>query len=146
MTDEEFTTEEWLYQGRRLSRERKIVYAWHSLVGDHTYFFTKVAGQVIGGVYEIPVKRTADEIYVRGAPTFLRLSEHDTDEDRSVWQAQDRDAKAKQDAAAWEKRMAKTGGLDEALAPLLAVAAKCRTAAEVEALVAATSRAIWKAF
>lgn len=107
MADEKvFTKERWTYMGRRVaSGGKKLGHEWQTPSGDPV-FYDKLQGHVIGGVYELDVSRTDDNIVVKLAVRFTgKADENDVDE-RTVnkWRADDAAATVEVQQRAIEKK------------------------------------------
>lgn len=66
------TVERWVYGGTRQGRRATRVAAWIDESGTEMYFKHRV-GYVVGGVYEVLVRRDGEAVAVVGTPRFVEL-------------------------------------------------------------------------
>lgn len=144
---DDWPVERWTFLGTRVDAKSKKVHAWLE-PGGRTYWYPPHGSPVIGGVYTTEVKRetkTEDdgkeyESVRRTDPRYA--GEMNPDIDRAEYQARDHAAKIRLANIAAEKKESGYKALDEALQPLIDVAAKLRIGAERDALIAYVIRRI----
>jgi hypothetical protein len=132
----EYTTETWRWMGERTGTKGDRHNTWQDPAGQPLYFAAKpsTAGGAVGGYYTATVLRHDD-----GEGLSLRAVQFERQAGRGdaladQWRAEDRAARTRASARRRERDAAKANELDEALAPLLAIAGKLRTHADQEAL------------
>lgn len=135
--------ETWAYAGERLGGQR--LHAWSTEPGDPTALSfwdvkSKIAGVTVGGLYRVQaIRGPGGSLSVRGVPSFA-LEHHPDEALVTGWQAQHARTRSETSRVAAEKRMAKSGPLDLAMADLERLAKQQRTWADIDALVAEVSR------
>jgi len=136
----ETVTEIWTFAGRRLDAKGRAHHEWIPSEGETLWF--KVTGSyVIGGRYDVQViHHPAGGTSMRGVPTYIRPIQ-DT-EQIAVWEAQDKASQTTAAVLRRERSAAASSELDRALGPLLTIAARMKTQAEIDALVAMVTRKI----
>lgn len=130
--------ETWTYAGVR-ERNGKRWYAWVDADGEEMLWGKLKAG-VIGGRYEVPVTRDGEHV-----SALLSISYVDMTADSVTvagYTARAVAASTRLSQLARERSDAKRNALDEAMAPLIAVARTLRTGPEREALIAHVIRKI----
>jgi hypothetical protein len=137
--DAKRTTEQWTYTGIRVNRKGKRACAWLDPDGAELLFIERTADHVIGATYEATVRRQGDGLSLFGQPRFV-ASRDPGDPRPAVWEVQSRAARVRLMTASRERQAAKKSALDEAIAPLEAIAAKLRTEDEMVTLIAMVSR------
>jgi hypothetical protein len=129
----------WLYAGRRIGRTGQPVDAWvpnEDGTGDVVlYAAGRGPGHVVGASYRVRVDRHDPGTMMHGAPEFHR-GQVASMELRVEWAARDMATRARLSAQRRERAAARHNDLDELIEPLRQVAAKLRTAADRDALVA----------
>jgi hypothetical protein len=103
---DEFKMETWTYAGRRFSADHKLFHVWNDSDGDDHYFDKAPTGPVIGGNYEVEVKRHGEgRVTARGieSSTYKGLFGVNVDD----WVMEDRTAVAQQEAHRAKQRDAK---------------------------------------
>jgi hypothetical protein len=133
---DDWPTERWTFAGTRVNAKGKRVHAWLE-PGGSAYLYAPKGSPVIGGVYTVQVKREDDSVR-RTEPQYD--GEINPDIDRAELQARDHAAKVRLAGIAAERKQGGYQALDEAIEPLVKVAAKLRTGAERDALIAYVTR------
>jgi hypothetical protein len=135
-TEPGYTAETWRWMGERVGAKGDRRNVWQDPAGEALYFAAKpsTAGGVVGGYYTAAVQRHDDakSLSLRSVQFARPPGRGDALADQ--WRAEDRAAKARVSARRRERDAARANELDEALAPLLAIAANLRTHADQEAL------------
>jgi hypothetical protein len=141
--DVERVHEMWTWAGARLDRAGKLQFCWVDPDGHELCFGkAKLAGSAIGATYRAEIVRKPDGgVSLYGAPEFVRRADYE-DERRLQWTAADKIARTVQARKRAEANAAKQNALDEALAPVVAIAATLRTNADKDALAAYVLRSI----
>jgi hypothetical protein len=140
----ERTHELWTWAGLRLNGDKPSI-CWIDPDGHELYFSNrKLAGSAIGGTYRAEIIRKPDGgISLFGAPVFVRAAEYGSDDtDRLRWTAADKLTRTAQARKRAEANAAKRSALDDALAPVVKIAAGLRTNADRDALAAYVLREI----
>jgi hypothetical protein len=130
-------TERWVCIGTRLSHNDKRCNAWLTPAGD-TKLYAGRESYVTGAVYEVQVRHTPDGHTVRvGSPRYVG-SASVSDERLATWRAEEISDLAELARQARERKAKRDGDgpLEEAMAPLLAIAAQLRTSDQKNALIA----------
>lgn len=126
-----------VYMGRRQLINGTLGYSWAEPdKTDEPGVFTKLAAAAIGHLYGVRVKRDEDGA-IRSAWANPSYTGERWDGDRdsiAAWQAADAAASLADRRRKAENRQKKSPELAQALEPLQAVAAKCRSIDEVNAL------------
>lgn len=140
----DFDAETWVYAGRRVLSTGKLGYAWlDGKLDTELLFGPHSKATVVGGIYNTEVKRDGDRTTMRlGQFTGER---HPDDVRTALLQAKDRAAYEEQQQSAAERKLAADGPLEQALAPLLAIAATCKTYSQITALEAEVIRRLRRA-
>lgn len=131
--------ETWTYLGKRLNAEQKPVHVWRDHEGQERVFNAKLKGDVVGGRYSLDVERHDDgSVSVKPSLTYVG-----TDPDRVAIVLEAKGWSAKAERKALERSVARRDVLDEAIQPLLAVAAKARSHDAKAAIVEYVARRIY---
>ena len=128
--------EQWRWMGARIGKDGKQSNLWLDAKGRERWFPVKrtTEGGQPGGWYTAEVTRAEGEtVTLHGRPEFARAAERG-DEDAARWAAEDRVARVEMRRLALERSARRRDPLDEALAPLLEIAARLRTGNERDAL------------
>jgi hypothetical protein len=133
MTDvpEGFTRETWVYTGVRRTASGQARQSWRDEAGRSYIYPGRYGHLVTGGYYTVDVNR-ADESLTRYAPVYT--GRRVDAEERAALEAQEFGVKAQIAREARERKDRKDSALNDALRPLLAVAAKLNGTADREAL------------
>lgn len=133
MTDipEGFTRETWVYTGVRRTAEGKARQSWRDEAGKVYYYPGRYGTLVTGGYYTVDVNRS-DGSLTRYAPVYT--GRRVDAEERAALEAQEFGVKTRLAREARERKDRKDSALDEALRPLLAVAAKLNGITDRDAL------------
>jgi len=132
-TSPEPTQERWTYAGVRVSSDGKRQHAWLDPSGKELLFRQGRGPTAVGSHYTAQVIRRDDgRIILRGTPLYAG-SAADEATRRALW-AEHIAAQTRLELIRAERNAARRNALDEALAPLLEVAAGLRTSAERDAL------------
>jgi len=137
-TEPERTAERWRWMGIRLGTSDTKSALWQDARGETRVFAVnrRTEASAIGGYYTAQVTRKDDgSLTLHGAPQFEDGADRD-DELATQWAAEDRVARVILRRLARERSAAKQDPLDQALEPLLTVAAKLRTGHDRDALAA----------
>jgi hypothetical protein len=127
-------TERWTAIGVRVGSDGKQVQAWLDATGTERWY-TEKTRYVIGGIYQIEAVHKEAGLARRGTPLYLDET-HPDEHLRAEWSAADHTATARLRALAAERKAKGRDPLDVALEPAYRIAAKCRTAADKDALTA----------
>lgn len=137
-------TETWVYAGERVAKAGKRAHVWIDQDGAGVeLWYANYKTIVVGGRYEIGVERTEQTIRVHGKPRYIGL--HEDNELRARLEVQHLAARNQLTDATRQRNDARQKALDDALAPLLALASKC-SPFEREALLAHIIRRITAAW
>jgi hypothetical protein len=124
--------EVWTYAGRRESNGKRY-YAWHDSQGEER-FYAKVSAGTVGGKYAVMVTRDGERVSIYPEPRYT--GEKVDEPTRQEMEALDIAAMALLAAQARERNDARHRALDDAVAPLVAIAAKLRFGHERDAFLA----------
>lgn len=139
---ENWTTETWTYGGTRVGKDNKPVSVWIDGTGEELWFKADTRKSV-GALYDVEVWRKSDGGISRRAPSYAGLNPDEALRQR-LWTAHDV-ARAVIARARQEAKDGRANALDEALAPLLALARQQRTGADRDAFVATVLRRLLNA-
>lgn len=156
ITDEhapERVTEIWVSVGIRLSADGKRCSAWMPPEGesdrDILLYGERAGSYVIGGRYEVTVSRRPVDGRVittrHSDPKFVGKDHYPDPELKTTWQQWEADslvAERELSRRGMERKMKQVQALDEALEPLLDIAAKFRTGKDRDAFAAYVLRRI----
>jgi hypothetical protein len=144
------TSERWIYGGLRVLKAG-TVHAWipEPPVGqglpDEVWYRFKTSGHwTVGGIYTATVARTGRQVELYGSPGPW-LQRFDDRDAVARLEVLDRTARDQIARTALERRAAKDPALAAAIRPLLEVAARLRTDAQVRALLAYVTEQIYAA-
>jgi hypothetical protein len=137
-------TEVWTYGGVRVGNNGKRLHAWLDPGGEELLFSRTGARMAVGSHYTVQVSRRDGTITLHGTPTYAD-SAGDEAARRALW-AEHTVAQTRLEMIRAERNAARRSALDEALAPLLEVAAPLRTSAERDALAAYVLRKLHTAW
>jgi hypothetical protein len=132
--------ETWTYGGLRASRDGKRRHAWLDPGGEELLFAAAKGSPAIGSRYTARVTRAADGVTLHGTPAYAGTRADDGTR-RALWAA-DALARTQLETLRAERDDARRNALDEAIAPLLDLAAPLRTGAQRDALAAYVIRKI----
>jgi hypothetical protein len=136
-------TETWTYGGVRVGQGGKRLFAWVDAGGEELLFSRTGARMAVGSQYTVRVSRRGT-ITLHGTPAYAG-SAADEATRRAVW-AEHTVAQTRLEMIRAERSAARRSALDEALAPLLELAAPLRTSAERDALAAYVLRKLHNAW
>ena len=131
----ERVTETWTYGGIRAGKDGKKWHAWLDQAGEE-HWFARTGGSrmAVGSRYTAQVTRRDDGITLHGTPEYAG-SQADREARAALWTAHTL-AQTRIETLRAERDAARRNALDEALAPLLDLAAPLRTGAQRDALAA----------
>jgi len=128
-------TEQWTYGGLRVGKGGKRRHAWLDPGGAELLFSGTGSGAAIGSHYTARVTRDDDgAITLHGTPEYAGTQAGEPAR-RALWAA-DTLARTQLETLRAERDDARRNALDEAITPLLEVAAPLRTSAQRDALAA----------
>jgi hypothetical protein len=136
--------ETWIYGGVRVGKGGKRLHAWLDAGGEELLFSRTGARMAVGSRYTVRVSRHDGTITLHGTPAYAD-SAADEATRRTLW-AEHTVAQTRLEMIRAERNAARRSALDEALAPLLEVAAPLRTSAERDALAAYVLRKLHTAW
>ena len=136
--------EVWTYGGVRVGQGGKRVHAWLDASGEELLFSRTGARMAVGTQYTVSVSRHDGTITLHGTPAYAG-SAADEATRRAAW-AEHTVAQTRLEMIRAERNDARRSALDEALAPLLELAAPLRTSAERDALAAYIIRKLHNAW
>ena len=136
--------ETWTYGGIRAGKDGKRRHAWLDPGGEELLFASAGGRPAIGSLYTARVTRGDDGITLHGTPEYTG-SQADQAARRALWTAHTL-AQTRLETLRAERDAARRSALDEALAPLLELAAPLRTGAQRDALAAYVLRRIHEAW
>jgi hypothetical protein len=139
-------TETWTYGGTRAGKDGKKWHAWLDAAGEE-HWFARTGGSrmAVGSRYTAQVTRRDDGgISLHGTPEYAR-SQAGEETRRSLW-TEHTLAQTRIEALRAERDAARRNALDEAIAPLLELAAPLRTGAQRDALAAYVIRKLCNAW
>jgi hypothetical protein len=143
-TDPEPAQETWTYAGVRVL-DGKRQHAWLDPTGEELLFARTGGSMAVGSHYTAQVIRRDDgRITLRGTPIYAGSAAGEATR-LALW-AKHTAAQTRLELIRAERNAARRNALDEALAPLLEVAAGLRTGAERDALAAYILRRIQHAW
>jgi hypothetical protein len=149
MTDQaqdDRTVELWYYKGQRTNGDR-LVEAWQDPSGRELWYGKPKKGYVIGGEYEVRVKREDTQVTRYGNPVWTGARADPDVYPVTDWELYDRAAKLKVTFARRHADATKQTELNAALIPLIKIARGCRNQTDRDALVAtvigALNRQAW---
>jgi hypothetical protein len=143
-TDPEPAQERWTYAGVRVL-DGKRQHAWLDPTGEELLFARTGGSMAVGSHYTAQVIRRDDgRITLRGTPIYAGSAAGEATR-LALW-AKHTAAQTRLELIRAERNAARRNALDEALAPLLEVAAGLRTSAERDALAAYILRRIQHAW
>lgn len=137
-------TETWTYGGIRASADGKRRYAWIDPAGEEHWFSRTGAQMAVGSHYTVQVSRHDGTITLHGTPGYAG-SAADEATRRALW-TEHTLAQTQIEVGRAERDAARRNALDQALAPLLEVAAGLRTGAQRDALAAYVIRKLHNAW
>ena len=143
-TAPEPATETRTYGGVRVAKGGTRLHAWLDADGEELLFSRAGARMAVGSQYTVRVVRHDGTITLHGAPGYAG-SAADEATRRAVW-AEHTVAQTRLEMIRAERSAARRSALDEALAPLLQVAAPLRTSIERDALAAYVLRKLHNAW
>jgi hypothetical protein len=138
-------TEKWVFGGVRVSRDGTRLYAWIDPSG--TELLYKPSGSpVVGSIYTARITRGVDDdgdprVTCHGEPEYTGDGYVDPEQRRELF-AQDSVARTRLAMLRAERASERRDALDEALEPLVEIAAKLRTGADRDAFAAYVLRKI----
>jgi hypothetical protein len=137
MTNPDPTIERWVYGGLRLGSGDHKCYAWTvEGAGEDLLFRHKRTGSwVFGGSYIVTVTRDDAKIYLHDPRSARFAGRIDDAIERARLEAADLATRTHLAAVAFERKAKTDPALDEALAPLLAIAARLPNQMQVRALI-----------
>jgi hypothetical protein len=130
--DDDRAEEVWTFAGRRALGGKRY-YAFQDTAGRERYY-AKVKALTVGGQYTVTVARDGDRVSVYGEPRYTgeQVDEHT----RREMEALDLAAEAALAAQARDRSDARRRALDDAVQPLVAIAAGLRFGHERDAFLA----------
>ena len=144
-TAPEPVTETWTYGGIRADKDGKKWHAWVDPAGEEHWFARTGSRMAIGSCYTAHVTRRDDGgISLHGTPEYAG-SQADGETRAALWTAHTL-AQTQIEALRAERDAARRSALDEAIAPLLELAAPLRTGAQRDALAAYVIRKLHNAW
>lgn len=141
-SEDGYTVERWLYAGLRLDGKGTKYIAWQPAEGDELWYRAGRSDGVlsIGATYEVQVRRYTDDKgdhITKRATTPVYVEGRDPDDPRPAeWTATTAIANVRIASARRSKKDAEVTALDDALRPLMRIAAKQRLGADRDAFVA----------
>jgi hypothetical protein len=136
--------ETWTYGGIRAGKDGKRRHAWLDPGGEELLFTSAGGRPAIGGLYTARVTRGDDGITLHGTPEYTG-SQAGPAARQALWTAHTL-ALTRLETLRAERDAARRSALDEALAPLLELAASLRTGAQRDALAAYVLRRLHEAW
>jgi hypothetical protein len=138
-------TEMWTYGGIRADKDGKKWHAWVDPAGEEHWFARTGSRMAVGRRYTAQVTRRDDgAITLHGTPEYAG-SQADGETRAALWTAHTL-AQTRIEALRAERDAARRNALDEAIAPLLELAAPLRTGAQRDALAAYVLRKLHNAW
>ena len=135
--------ETWTYAGVRVSRDGKRQHAWLDPSGEELTSRRTGGSMSVGSHYTVTVTR-GDQIIIHGTPVYAG-SAAGQDDRRALW-AEHTAAQTRLEVIRAERNAARRNAVDEALAPLVAMAAGLRTSAERDAFAVYVLRQVQNAW
>lgn len=127
-------TERWLCLGRRQRADGTgLATAWRSLTDGQERLYLKLTG-VVGGEYDITVSHSGDRTSVHGQPVYAGQADDVDPAQVGAWKAADQAAYAADRARLLEASARRRNELDEALRPVLEIAARLTSFGDRDAL------------
>jgi hypothetical protein len=136
--------ETWTYGGIRAGKDGKRRQAWLDPGGEELLFASAGGRPAIGSLYAARVTRGDGGVTLHGTPEYTG-SQADQTVRQALWTAHAL-AQTRLETLRAERDAARRSALDEALAPLLELAAPLRTGAQRDALAAYVLRRIHEAW
>jgi hypothetical protein len=128
-------TETWTYGGVRAGKDGKKWHAWVDPAGEEHWFARTGSGRMaVGSCYTARVTRRDGGITLHGTPEYAG-SQADQAVRQALW-TEHTLAQTRIESLRAERDAARRSALDEAIAPLLELAAPLRTGAQRDALAA----------
>ena len=128
-------TETWIYGGIRADKDGKKWHAWVDADGEEHWFAKTGSRMAVGSRYTAQVIRRDDgSISLRGTPAYAGSQAAQTT--RAALWTEHTLAQTRIELLRAERDAARRSALDEAIAPLLELAAPLRTGAQRDALAA----------
>ena len=137
-------TETWTYGGIRAGKDGKKWHAWVDPAGEEHWFGSTGGRMAVGSRYTALVTRRDDGISLHGTPEYAG-SQADRETRATLW-TEHTLAQTRIEAMRAERDAARRNALDEAIAPLLELAAPLRTGAQRDALAAYVIRTLHNAW
>lgn len=135
--------ETWRYMGRREGQSGTVYGSWQVPDRPRALLF-KGAGYVIGAWYDVRVTRSPEGVTMHGTPEYARTDHSDP---CAEWEMADKQVQVKAHRRTLERNAKRRGAVDEALAPLLELAAVMSSSyAAQEALVGYVRHQLHQAF
>jgi len=131
--------ETWTYAGVRAGGDGERLHAWLDAGGEEMLFSRSGTRMAVGSHYTVRVTRDGT-VTMHGTPAYAG-TRADDETRRAAW-AEHTTAQTRLEMIRAERDDARRNALDEALAPLLELAARLRTSAERDALAAYVLRQI----
>jgi hypothetical protein len=122
--------ETWTYAGVRVSRDGKRRHAWLDPSGEELTSSRTGGSMAVGSHYTVTVTRS-DKVIIHGTPVYAGSAAGQATR-RALW-AEHTAAQTRLELIRAERNAARRNALDEALAPLVELAAGLRTSAERDA-------------
>jgi hypothetical protein len=140
------TAETWTYGGIRADKDGKKWHAWVDPAGEEHWFARTGGGRMaVGSHYTAQVtRRDGGGISLHGTPEYA--GSQAGRESRAALQTEHTVAQTRIEALRAERDAARRNALDEAIAPLLELAAPLRTGAQRDALAAYVLRQLHSAW
>ena len=133
-TAPEPVTETWTYGGIRADKDGKKWHAWVDPAGEEHWFARTGGRMAVGSRYTARVTRRDGGISMHGTPEYA--GSQAGQETRAALWTEHTLAQTRIEARRAERDAARRSALDEAIAPLLELAAPLRTGAQRDALAA----------
>jgi hypothetical protein len=144
-TGDGFVTESWTYLGRRITRtDDTAVQVWLDAAGEeHRFGAGRGPNPVVGGIYQLPVHRNAATNSLRIQPGQARYrGRHDNPVHIGQWQAADITTATRLAEQRLEASARRRNTLDDALKPVLDIAAGLKAYADKDTLARYITRRI----
>jgi hypothetical protein len=131
------TVERWIYGGLRLGTGNHKCHAWSTEGSDHELLFRhKRSGSwAIGGIYLVTVTRDDGKVYLHDPQSATFAGRAGDLTERGRLEAMDLATRTELAAITLQRKAKTDPALDEALQPLLAIAAQLPTQIQVRALI-----------
>ena len=137
-------TETWIYGGVRVGKDGKRLHAWLDPDGEEHWFSRTGTRMAVGSRYIVQVSRHDGTLTLHGAPEYAGSAADEVTR-RALW-TEHTLAQTQLESIRAERDAARRNALDEALAPLLELAAGLRTSAQRDALAAYVIRKLHNAW